>query len=211
MRAAAFETILPNGPITALPINLTQMPSRSSPLLLLALALPAALAVLAPYSLIAAYAAVDSTVLTDRTAASIQAGFALLLWATVFCWPIVRRSRRVATRRTVSIDHGMVCVNDAGLFGNKSWVQPLAAYRGIAHHVRSSLSGTRHELLLIHPNQSYSLLLRAADKISQAEIDELGNLLVCREIAPQVFYRNTERVQPHRFRQNDAGLAGAGL
>lgn len=211
MRAAAFETILPNAPIDALPLTLVQKPSRTSPLLLLALALPAAMAVLAPYSMIAAHAAFDSSLLTDRTAASLQAGLALVLWATVFCWPILRRTQRMGTRRDVTIKNGMVSVQDIGIFGNKSWTQPLPAYRGIAHHVRSSLSGTRHELLLIHPDPARSLLLRAADKIGQAEIDILGNLLGCREIAPQVFYRNTERVQYRVFRQNRAGLASAGL
>jgi hypothetical protein len=211
MRAAAFETILPNAPIAALPLTLSQTPSRSSPLLLLALALPAALAVLAPYSLIAAYATFDSSLLMERGSATLHAGLALILWTLVFCWPILRRTHRMATRRDITIDDGMVKVHDAGLFGNNSWVQPLSAYRGIAHHVRSSLSGTRHELLLIHPDPSQSLLLRAADKIGQSEIDTLGNLLGCREIAPQVFYRNTERV-PHRaFRRIPAGLASAGL
>jgi len=211
MRAAAFETILPNTPVTALPLNLVQTPSRSSPLLLLALALPAALAVLAPYSMIALHAAGDSSLLTDRTAATTQAALALVLWALVFCWPILRRTQRMATRRDVTIENGIVSVQDVGLLGNKSWEQPLTAYRGIAHHVRSSLSGTRHELLLIHPDPARSLLLRATEKISQAEIDTLGNLLGCREIAPQVFYRNTERWQHRAFRQNRAGLASAGL
>jgi hypothetical protein len=209
MRAAAFETILPNGPITILPLELVQTPSRTSPFLMLALAFPAALAVLAPFSMIAAHAAIDSSMFIERTATSVQLGVALVLWGLVFALPLAKRTRQLGQSRTISISDDRVNVTDSGILGNKTWVQPLSAYRGIAHHVRSSLSGTRHELLLIHPNPSYSLLLRAAEKIGQAEIDELGNLLGCREIAPQVFYRNTKQVQSGPFQRRQAGLAGA--
>ncbi len=209
MRAAAFETILPNGPITSLPFQLVQTPSRTSPLLMLALALPAAIVVIAPFSMIAAHAAFDFSMFVERTATSVQLGLALVLWALVFVLPIAQRARQLGKSRTVSVEHGLVSVTDRGLFGNKTWVQPLSAYRGIAHHVRSSLSGTRHELLLIHPDHACSLLLRAADKIGQAEVDALGILLGCREIAPQVFYRNTKQLRGGPFRQGQAGLAGA--
>ncbi len=209
MRAAAFETISPSGPITSLPFQLLQTPSRTSPLLMLALALPAAIFVLAPFSMIAAHAALDSSILIERTATSVQLGLALVLWAVVFVVPLAQRTRQLGKSRSVSIEDDLVKVTDCGLFGDKTWVQPLSAYRGIAHHVRSSLSGTRHELLLIHPDPACSLLLRAADKINQAEIDELGILLGCREIAPQVFYRNTKQLRGGPFRQGQAGLAGA--
>ena len=64
MRAAAFETVLPNTPITMLPLNLTLTHSRVSPLLMVALALPAALAALTPFWLIARHA--DASFLISR-------------------------------------------------------------------------------------------------------------------------------------------------
>jgi hypothetical protein len=209
MRAVAFETILPNAPIDALPLTLVQTPSRSSPLLWLGLALPAALAVLAPYTMIAAHAALDHTMLFERTAATVQIGLALVLWTLVFCLPIVRRTQLMATRRHVTINKGVVAVTDYGWLGNRIWSQPLTAYRGIAHHVRSSLAGTRHELLLVHPDPARSIMLRAASTIGQAEIDTVGNLLGCREIAPQVFYRNTEGMPATAFRHLTASSATA--
>lgn len=209
MRAAAFETILPNGPITELPFYAVQTASRSSPLLMMALALPAALAVLAPYSMIAAHAAIDASMLVERSGTSVQLGLVLVLWVIVFGLPIMRRTGQMASERSISIVDDHVNVSDRRLFGNKSWVQPLSAYRGIAHHVRSSLSGTRHELLLIHPDPAYSILLRVADKIGQSEIDELGILLSCREIAPQVFYRNTQQVRRETFGQATTAMVGA--
>lgn len=194
MRAYAFETILPNTPITTLPLTLQQTSSKSSPLLMLALALPAAIAVLTPFLLIAAHAAQNTQLLVDRPHTSLQLALALVIWALVFGWPIARRTRRMAGNRAISIIANTVTVRDHGIFNTQTWTEPLSAYCGIAHHVRASLSGTRHELLLIHPNPARSLLLRIADIISQSEIDDTVLLLGCREIAPQVFYRNTQPV-----------------
>ena len=202
MRAAAFETILPNGPITALPLNLVQTASRTSPLLMLALALPAAVAALTPFFLIAHHAAQDASLLMDRQATSLLLAVALAIWAALFGWPIARRALRSGQRRRIAISATKVTVSDAGLLRTETWSEPLLTYRGIAHHVRSSLSGTRHELILIHPDPARSLLLRAADRIGQPEIDQLTQLLGCREIAPQVFYRN-------RVRRRDTALATA--
>ena len=194
MRASAFETILPNTPITTLPLTLQQTSSNSSPLLMLALALPAAIAVLTPFFLIAAHAAQNTQLLVARPHTSMQLALALVIWALVFGWPIARRTRRMTGNRAISIIANTVTVRDHNLFNTQTWTQPLSAYRGVAHHVRASLSGTRHELLLIHPDPARSLLLRVADKIGQSEIDHTVLLLGCREIAPQVFYRNTQHV-----------------
>jgi hypothetical protein len=211
MRAAAFETIEPNGPVTSLPFNLHQSPSRSSPFLMLTLAFPAAVAALAPYYLIAAHAAQDASLLIERFETSIMLAFALLIWTLVFGWPLGRRLSQLGTSRTISLARETVTVTENGPFGSKTWSEPVAAYRGIAHHVRSSLSGTRRELLLIHPDPARTLLLRIAEKISQSEIDELAKLLGCREIAPQVYYVNTERKFGLPLAAGDAKLAGVDL
>ncbi len=194
MRAAAFETIDPNCAITALPTTLQQTPSRMSPWLIIALAFPAALAVIAPYALIALHAAREPSLITDQVERSALLGLALLLWSAVFVWPIVGRAKQAATKRRIEIAEGRVTVWETGLFSATTWSEPLSTYAGLAHHVRSSLSGTRHELLLIHPEPERSLLLRTASQISQTEINHLTALLGCREIAPRVFYRNLKRM-----------------
>lgn len=191
MRATAFETILPNSPITSLPFSLEQTASRVSPLLMVALALPAALAALTPFWLIAQHA--DPALLAGRWETSIPLAAAFLLWAVLFGWPIAIRAWRIGQRRRISLVPHSVEVTDASLLGHACWFEPLASYDGIAHHIRASLSGTRHELLLIHPDPKRSLLLRAAASINQREIDELASLLGCREIAPQMFYRSLGR------------------
>jgi hypothetical protein len=210
MHAAAFESISPNVPIVSLPLNLVQTGSRSSPMLMLALALPAAAAALTPFILIARHVANDYSLLLERPETSVLLGFALIAWALLFGWPILRSATRFGQKRLIEIGHDRVKVRE-GLAGRgRTWSEPIAAYIGIAHHVRSSLSGTRHELLLIHPQSSRSLLLRAADNINQTEIDRLAVLLSCREIAPQMFYRNHEpRRLPRRSGTVSGGFATA--
>ena len=188
MRAAAFETLEPCGPITSLPLSLVQTASRSSPLLMLALALPAALAALTPFCLIAAHVSRDPSLLYERPETSIALAAALVVWALLFGWPITQRALRMADRREIEINGRVVTVAESRGRWTRTWSEPVAAYQGLAHHVRSSLSGIRHELILIHPVAARSVLLRVADKITQNEIDELSLLLGCREIAPQLFY-----------------------
>ncbi len=192
MRAADFETLHPNTPIRVLPITIIQTPSRTSPLFVLALALPAALTALTPVYLIAAHAAQNTQVFVERPQTSLQIAFAFMMWSLVFGWPIFKRTRRMGSQRLIAMTATDATVIDSGLLGDKTWREPLSAYNGLAHHVRSSLSGTRHELLLIHPNPARSLLLCTAQKITQSEIEITKTLLGCREIAPQAFYRNTQ-------------------
>ena len=200
MRAAAYETILPSAPIATLPLTLKATASRVSPFLIVLLALPAAFATLTPFWLIFQHS--DPGLLLTRFETSVPLGLTFLAWTALFGWPIVRRTMRIGQSRSISISHGRVRVEDLGLTGRSKWNEPLAAYSGIAHHVRSSLSGTRHELLLIHPDPARSLLLRAASSISQEEIDALTHLLGCREIAPRVFYRKPEpQSQPIAVRE----------
>ena len=199
MHAAAFETIAPDTPITALPLTLLQAPSRASPWILLAFALPPTIAALAPFYLIAAHAAQSTQIFMERPQHLLQVMSALVAWALLFGWPIARRTRRVSRRRDIIITNTHAMVSETGVLGTSNWSEPLHSYRGLAYHVRASLSGTRHELLLIHPNPARSLLLRTADRMSQHEIDATTYLLGCREIAPQVFYRNTETSRSPQF------------
>ncbi len=211
MRATAFETCVPCAPITALPINLSQTPSRSSPLLTLALALPAAFAALAPFYLIAAHATQDASLFVERGSTSLLLGLALILWALLFGWPIMQRVGLIGTGREICLTSTVVTVRERGLLFDRSWSQPLNSYCGLAHHVRSSLSGTRHEVLLVHPDPAKSFLLRAADRIGQEEIDQMVLLTGCREIAPQVFYRRTVAQGSHPYAASATALASAKL
>ena len=187
MRSSAFETILPNTPITAVPAKLELTASRVSPILVLTLVLPFALLALVPYVMIAEHP--EAVLLISRFETSIPLGIAFLAWTLIFGWPIASAFSKLGRRQTVIIHSDLVRVWERAAFSQSAWSAPLHTYRGLAHHVRATLSGTRHELILVHPDPARSILLRLSPAIGQREIDELTQLLGCREIAPRVFYR----------------------
>ena len=189
MRAAAFETVLPGGPITCLPLTMVQTASRASPLLMLVLALPAVSAVVTPFWLIAAHTANDQSLVLERPETAVLLAVTFVAWSLLFGWPLGQRALRFGNRRRIELDARHVHVTERAGFWRTSWTEPVASYDGLTHRVRASLSGIRHELILIHPDPRRSLLLRVADRITQSETDQLANLLGCREIAPQPFYR----------------------
>jgi len=208
MRASAFDSIVPSTPITALPAALELNASRVSPILVLILALPVALAALVPFCLIAQHS--EFLGLISRIETSIPLAFALVGWTALFGWPIAAAVANFGRSQSITIYHGAVSVAERRLFSRTSWSEPLPAYLGVAHHVRASHSGSRHELLLVHPDPARSLLLRACTTICQREIDELCHLLGCREIAPRVFYRKARRaVVPHEGPASSLAAAAA--
>jgi hypothetical protein len=55
--------------------------------------------------------------------------------------------------------------------------------------VRASLSGTRHELILVHPEREKSVLLSLAAKMAQTEVDRVATLVCHKEIPASALYR----------------------
>ena len=98
-------------------------------------------------------------------------------------WRAFRRTR------TVEIADGLVSVTEGGHFRSWAWAAPLASFTGVAHHVRASLSGTRHELILVHPTRAMSVLLSVAPRTTQSEVDRVATLLGHKEIPPSELYR----------------------
>lgn len=188
MRATDFETLLPDAPLTSLPHTLVQTPSRAAPFLLVALALPGAALFLFPFAVLAEHLLRNPSALDHQFGPSIALALAFVLWLGVFACPIAVKISRATTTRRIDIDGHTVLVVDRGLFGSHSWSEPLANYTGLVHHVRSSLSGTRQELILVHPLRSKSVLIRATVRISAGEIDDTAAALGCPEIAPRVIY-----------------------
>lgn len=188
MRATDFETSLPDAPLTSLPHTLIQTPSRAAPFLLVALALPCAALIAFPFAVLVEHLMRNPSALDHQFGPAIALALAFVLWLGFFACPIAVKISRATTTRRVEIDGQSVLVIDRGLLGSLSWSEPLANYSGLTHHVRSSLSGTRHELILVHPLRSKSVLIRAAARISANEIDDTAAALGCPEIAARVIY-----------------------
>lgn len=87
-----------------------------------------------------------------RPMATFQIVAGLLLLATLILVPMHRLFARVARTALIEIDDGVVRVRETGLLAGRSFTEPLAAYEGAAHRIRTTLSGIQHEVILVHPD-----------------------------------------------------------
>jgi len=191
MRMASYDRVEPQLP-TELPVRLMATCSQREAAVLLILAVPAALAVaLGSMTLLvhAASAPGARAVLAQHPALGLEIVAGLAFWGCLLGLPLKRLFHRLAVRRTVEIGDGTVRVTEGGHFRTWAWSMPLSAYSGVAHHVRASLSGTRHELILVHPERQKSVLLSLSSRISQGEVDRVAALLGHKEVPPSALYR----------------------
>jgi hypothetical protein len=190
MRVAIYDRVEPAMP-AAMPIHLIQTCSQRATAAMLSFVIPVTIA--------GAFAAV--AILQALLSPSARALIALhpvqtleILFAVAFliflvALPAKRLIDRLASTRTVTICNGTVTVTEGGYFHNWTWSAPLASYTGVAHHVRASLSGARHELILVHPVREKSILLSVAPRTSQNEVERVADLLGHKQIPPAELYR----------------------
>jgi hypothetical protein len=187
----SFDTVVPALPPQQLPIRLEQSTSRSSIALRLLLLLPALVIVAVPLALLAAHAIAQPTALNflaNHPFASAQIALAAAVCTLLFVYPLHRLLARAGAARLVDISRETVSVTERGPFRTRTWSAPTASYRGIAHHVRSSLSGVRHEMVLIHTDPARHVLLAASDKISANTLAQTAALLGLAEVHARELY-----------------------
>ena len=210
MRALTFETVSPSHPGLSLPFHLEQTSSRTAPLLMLGLIVPAAAALLFPLLLLAFHVLTDPAaraVLAEQPGSAVQLTLAVAFWAVLFAWPVKRALDALTHSRSVRIEDGAVRVADRSLSGARNFIAPLASYSGLAHHVRASLSGTRHELILVHPNRDWSVLVMISDRMTQPEIDRLAQILRQQEVPSRELYRRVPSPAIRVFEHSTLDLA----
>jgi len=167
------------------PLVLDHAPEGGSRFLLPAVLFPLLVALMLPFWLVVVQLASDPAaraVLTARPMVGVSLLSGLLVLAGIFGWPLAVLARRALGRRRVTIGGGTVHLEAAGLFGKSSWTEPLAAYAGLTHRVRTSLSGVRHELVLVHPNPSRSIILLSAPQIQAEAFASAARLFAVAEI-----------------------------
>ncbi|MEO1544778.1 MAG: hypothetical protein AAFR75_12275 [Pseudomonadota bacterium] len=183
MQPYHIDCLFPADQPTALPIQIDQRPSRASAVLFLALLVPAILIMLVPVLTIGAAAIADPSArdaLVAKPWMALQATVGLLLWLGLWLIPLRGFWARLTRGRRIEIaDCGRVNVTETGLLGGRRWTGHLQDFDGVSHRVRSSLSGTRHELSLEQQNRSKSLLLQIAPTITDLETVQLARLLKC--------------------------------
>jgi hypothetical protein len=191
MRVAIYDRVEPPVP-TELPVRLAETCSQRSAAVLLALAVPALVAAaLASLMLLmqALYAPAARAIVAQHPALGLEVLAAIAFWLYLLGLPIRRLCHRLTAARRVEIDADTVTVTEMGYVRKRTWQAPISSYTGLAHHLRASLSGTRHELILVHPQREKSLLLCLAPTMAQEEVDRVATLLGHKEISSRELYR----------------------
>ncbi len=184
------------GSVPSLPITLEQRVSIASFVTTsLSIALAAGV-LLTPFGLVAGLAALDPSAfltIAQHPATAIQLGLALAIGIGFVAVPMKRLVRRARAPRRIVVCDQTVVATDRWLADGGGWSEPLAAYKGVAHHVRTTLSGAHHEIVLIHEEASKSVVLHMADRIAQPQVDAVAALLNVAEIPARAMYER-ERV-----------------
>ncbi len=196
MRVAIYDRVEPPVP-SELPLQLVETCSHRAAAAKLVFAVPVVLAVgfatlsLVLYALLAPPA---RALVAEHPALGLEILAAIAFWTYLLGLPLKRLFDRLAVKRTIEIDATTVTVTEGGHFRSWTWQAPLSSFAGVAHHVRASLSGTRHELILVHPTREKSVLLSLAHQMSQSEVDRVAALLKHTEVPPTELYRLKARL-----------------
>lgn len=192
MPLTTFETIAPAERPRALPLSLELSGPRLGPWVMTLLLVPLATLALSPFALLAAHALEDGgarAAILSRPLATLQLGLGFLVLLAVMALALSRALAGIGRRRTIDIADGVVRVSDRTLLRRRQWSAPLAEFIGLTHHIRATLSGARHELILVHPERSRSLLLHIAPRLTRSEVAATAAALGVAEVDPAALYR----------------------
>lgn len=94
--------------------------------------------------------AVSRALAQPLTTFQIVAG--VLMLSALLLVPARRLVAGIGRAGVVEIDGNFVQVAEKGLLSTRQFSEPLDAYRGVAHRIRTTVSGIHHELVLVHPD-----------------------------------------------------------
>jgi len=190
MMKLAFDEVAPSQDFSNLPIHLELRSSNAAGFVRLLMLTPMLVLLAFPFTIIAASAAEPTafSIVLENPIGAAKALAGLTALALLVAWPLQRVLMRFGARRTVVITKQDVVIRDRAPFRARTLAAPLRSYAGLAHHVRTSLSGTRHELILVHSDRRKSVLLAVADRISQDTLDRAKALLELPELPARQLY-----------------------
>lgn len=191
MRPQSFERVEIAGPADEFPLQSRQSAARAPNAFHLSLMTLLAGGIVLPQVAVAGFALGSPElrhIIAEQPAIALQLALALVFWIALFAWPLRALFARLTSHRDVEITPETVAVNDGMAFGSSAWSAPLASYKGVAHHIRSSLSGNRHELVLVHPDPRRSVLLMISDHISEADVARMTTLLRLPQVPASELY-----------------------
>lgn len=99
--------------------------------------------------------------------ATLQIVAGIMMLSALLLVPVRRLVADYSSRGIVEIDGNTVRVSEKGLFSARKFREPLEAYQGIAHRMRTTVSGIHHELVLVHPDARRDVVI-ALDRMEAA-------------------------------------------
>ncbi|MBY0226980.1 MAG: hypothetical protein K2Q28_14345 [Hyphomicrobium sp.] len=190
MRIAAIDSMTPSMPdFTVARVRIDQFPARRATGVLLAVLLALAAVLLSPFYLVATAALADQELrdaAATRPLAIVQICMGLAVWLLLLGFPIYRLLDTLTRSRVVEIASGRVSVADRSFGRSSVWSAPVADFLGLAPYLRASLSGVRHELILVHPDRERSVLVAMAPRLMQLDVDHVAAALGLKEVSPQI-------------------------
>lgn len=190
MRLAAIDRMTPSMPdFSASNVTIEQLPARRTTTALLAALVLVAAALLSPFYMIATTALADQALrdaVSTRPLAILQILTGLAFWLVLLGFPIYRLLNTLTRSRTIEVAGGRVTVVDRAFGEETTWSAPMSEFLGVAPFLRASLSGVRHELVLVHPDRARSLMIAMAPRLMQSEVDHVSAALGLPELPPNM-------------------------
>ena len=181
-------------PFRSLPFEVEHKSSRTAAIVQIALLAPVLAMVVLPIVLVLTFASHDLwEAIAHKPLPATILGAGLIAWLGLLLMPAKRLILEFGNRRRVKVCAERVMVDDKGLFRSTHWSATLSEFSGIAHHVRATLSGVRHELVLVHPLRDRSVLLLAANAIGQSTIEQAAHLFRLPQVPAHPLHRISQR------------------
>lgn len=173
-------------------VALLQSTSRGAVAVHVLMMLPVAALSLLPFGLVIAEAAGRPEVtnlLLGRPLSAMLLLAGLAASAGLLASAAAKTMERLGRRQVVTISNGRVTVMENRPWGSRSWQEALSAYEGVAHHIRASLSGSRHEMVLVHPDKRRSILLDFGPAVREADLAAMADRLGMPVVPAKALYR----------------------
>jgi hypothetical protein len=171
-----------------LPLTVTRATSKTGTAVMAIVVVMAGGLVLSPFGLVAALAANDPgsfMAVARHPATAIQLVIGLAVILAFIGLPLHRLLRQTRIPKHITITQRCVSASAQKLDQTPLWSEPVGAYRGVMHRVRTTFSGTHHELVLVHAEPSKTVVLQRAPRIAQSQIDNIAALLNLSEYKPR--------------------------
>jgi hypothetical protein len=211
MRIAAIDRIDVSTTTQGIPVEFQQHPAKLKAVALVALSTAAVATMLAPPTLIAIDLTTNPqamTALAERPLSTVLLAVGVLVCLALLYFPLRAGVSRLGTRSSVRLEHGMITVDEFGLTGHRQWSLPFNQFCGVSHHIRATLSGPRHEIILVHPDRARDVLLQLGNRAPEPGADHFAKLLGLPEVHAKELY-GRRRIQSAEARGVDLQAAAA--